>query len=203
MSDLGFLGGPDDIYQYIASANAINDYGLIDGASLNHDSLSRATIRQSGNPQDLLTLGGDYSSAHGIYNNGQVIGTSSVSTGEDRAFLWVQGMTELGNIGGSSSRAHSINNKGEMVGYAANASDNEVAVMWRNGGIIELGTLGGSSSHANSVNDASQVVGLVSTSLGFRAFLWEDNIIKDLNSLIDSESGWILETASGINNKDV
>jgi probable HAF family extracellular repeat protein len=201
MSDLGFLGGPDDIYQYIASANSINDYGLIVGASLNPDSLSRATIWQGGNPQDLLTLGGDYSSAHGINNNGQVVGTSSISSDESRAFLWVQGMIELGNLGGYSSRAHSINKKGEIVGYATNAVDSEVAVMWRNGGIIELGTLGGSSSHANSINDASQVVGLVSTSLGFRAFLWEDNIMKDLNSLIDSESGWILKTASGINNK--
>ena len=75
--------------------------------------------------------------------------------------------------------------------------------------LLDLGTLnGGLTSAATDINELNQVVGtswLVTqlTSLydptKYHAFLWEDGVMTDLNTLIAADSGWILTTASAIN----
>jgi probable HAF family extracellular repeat protein len=62
-----------------------------------------------------------------------------------------------------------------------------------------LGNLGSSGSYATSLNDLGDVVGL-SNSLAYRAFLWREGSIYDLNSCILTNSGWVLVDADGINN---
>jgi probable HAF family extracellular repeat protein len=65
----------------------------------------------------------------------------------------------------------------------------------------DLGTLGGKESFANAVNNAGQVVGL-SDVAGVKephAFLWSGGAMRDLNSLIPANSGWVLEDATGVN----
>ena len=75
--------------------------------------------------------------------------------------------------------------------------------------LLDLGTLnGGLTSGAADINEFNQVVGtswLVTqlTSLydptKYHAFLWEDGIMTDLNTLIAADSGWILTAARAIN----
>lgn len=75
--------------------------------------------------------------------------------------------------------------------------------------LLDLGTLnGGLTSSAADINESSQVVGtswLVTqpTSLydptQYHAFLWENGGMIDLNTLIPADSGWILTSATAIN----
>jgi len=65
-----------------------------------------------------------------------------------------------------------------------------------------LGTLGGKSSQANGINNLGQVVGLAETSGGAEhAFLYSDDSMQDLNTLISTSPDWTLEDATGINDK--
>jgi probable HAF family extracellular repeat protein len=66
----------------------------------------------------------------------------------------------------------------------------------------DLGTLpGDASSQANGINASDQAVGWSGTADGSmsRAFLWQNGAMSDLNTLIPSGSGWILTTATAIN----
>lgn len=72
---------------------------------------------------DLGTLGGTYSAAAAINNNGEVVGDSYTSEGISHAFLYTNGaMTDLGTLGGSQSGATDINDSGEIVGGSEVAS---------------------------------------------------------------------------------
>jgi probable HAF family extracellular repeat protein len=88
-----------------------------------------------------------------------------------------------------------------VVGTARDFNNISRAFIWRNGSMTDLGTIGGLSHSPASINNYAQVVGISTIAPGqTTAFLWEDSIMTDLNSLIDSSSGWILRSANDINN---
>ncbi len=66
---------------------------------------------------------------------------------------------------------------------------------------IELGTLGGDESKAYDVNNNGLIVGTAQLAdSSWHAFIWDSvNGMQDLNDFIDPNSGWILESANGIN----
>jgi probable HAF family extracellular repeat protein len=82
---------------------------------------------------DLGTLPGDvvFSSALGINNKGQVVGTSRDARGNQRAFLWQDGvMTDLNTLIPASSplflfAAQAINSRGQIAGVAVQISTDE------------------------------------------------------------------------------
>jgi probable HAF family extracellular repeat protein len=64
------------------------------------------------------------------------------------------------------------------------------------GEMIDLGTLGGTLSYAYGINNHGDVVGTAQTTGGtFRAFLYHDGMMTNLNDYISPSSGWILEEA--------
>jgi MYXO-CTERM domain-containing protein len=131
--------------------------------------------------------------------------------------------TELGNLGTSiingstNSVAYGINDAGAVVGVASKitggGSLGPRAVRWDASGTsaTELGNLGTDSSgvaysQAYAINTAGAAVGYAAkytdgTLVGDRAVLWNlDGGTFDLNTLIDSDSGWTLTQAYGISN---
>jgi probable HAF family extracellular repeat protein len=148
-------------------------------------SVVRAPIRYE--ISDLGTFGGPTSVALGINENGQVVGSADLPTGQRRAYIWEDGvMTELSPLPGFPvSEAWDINNHGVAVGVSI--SGGEGAVMWKKGAVTYLGSLGGQSS-ALAINDAEQVVGTSETAGSSHAFLWEAGVITDLGTLGGSYS---------------
>ena len=115
---------------------------------------------------DLGTLGGGNSSATGLNDAGDVVGSAQTAGGESHAFVWTQALG-LADIGAASPAA--INNAGQVVGGAGRATGSSyggpLAFSWTpTSGFVDIGALLWSGhrslpSIATAVNDAGQVIG--------------------------------------------
>lgn len=188
MIDIGTLGGA------YAQANAINDAGVITGASqiqgMGPVATSHAFIYRQLAPtsprtrqmQDLGVLGaGLFSSGMAINNYNHVAGYSTLSTKDGRvhAFLYNgKTMIDLGSLGGNASDtdnsvALGVNSKDQVVGYTYLAAFGDAPDM-----------------------PLQQV-----------AFLWSRNEngigkMANLNQMVDKTgSNYLLISATGINDK--
>lgn len=120
-------------------------------------------------------------------------------------FLWTKPgpMRDLGTLGGPTGTANAINEAGEVVGYADTPSSTH-AYLWRRGKMTDLGTLNGDCfSGAFGINTHTQVVGQSITCdfTGFRAFLWENGSMIDLNLFVPSGSNLTLTEVETINDR--
>lgn len=165
--------------------------------------------------QDLGTLGGKYSCAVDVNDQGQVIGNSDLpgKQGEapSHAFLWEPGkkMRDLGTLGGPNSYARDINNAGHVVGSSHTLEGALHAFLLKPGQPVkDLGTLGGKTASATGINEAGVVVG-DSTLPGEReqhAFIWQEGSkVRDLHDFLDHEDPLVndvfLRTPHGINDR--
>ncbi len=194
----------------VAAAN--NDKGIITGYSTMTNGDVHAVIwKASGETYQITDLGtfpgSPYTYAYDINQNSQVVGEAYNQAGTRyTAVLWssVTGWKNLGTLpNGNNSIADWINDYGEAVGASTTTQyPNGVAVRWDTSEEIHsLGTLpGGTQSYAGGVNDLGQIVGESTVSGGeLHACIWENGTLQDLNNLIASGSGWVLNHASAIN----
>jgi probable HAF family extracellular repeat protein len=123
ITDLGVLPGCD-----ISVANGINNANQVVGKSwLSTDSTRQFSfIWENGEMKPIGSLGGIYTEAASINDDGLIVGTSTTEFGDFHAFLYQEGkMEDLGNLRGivsDTSHARDINNLGQIVGISdANA----------------------------------------------------------------------------------
>ena len=173
------------------------------------------TAETADDPEDLPPLETDgSSSATAINDRGQIVGISGSC---DRAFgrfsarkavIWEDGVPrELPDLGGIAwNTPAALNHHGDSAGFANTAVGSAGglhahAVLWpREGGIVDLETVGDDViSLAFGINDRRQVVGQSIGAGGSRAFLWQDGVITDLNSLVAPGSPFLIY-ANDINN---
>jgi probable HAF family extracellular repeat protein len=179
-----------------STARGINNAGqiVVDGNERGH-----ACIYTGGVMQDIGTLPDGYDSqANCINNNGQIVGHAFNSSWVMRAFLYADGtMRDIGaldapyNVGAS---ANAINDSGQIVGYSVSSDSSRRAFFYSDGIMHELIPLSGLSSVAKAINNQGQVVGFAGT-----AFIYNDGIMTDINTLISSTSGWTIIDADDIN----
>lgn len=126
------------------------------------------------NDLGILGEGYGYSSGGAINDCGQVVGSTSSSSGS-RAFLWESGrMTDLGSLAGDPtvlSSARDINNAGWICGQSGVADPPfhshaflcrvacRSTVEHERCYMQDLGTFGGGSCGANAINEKNQIVG--------------------------------------------
>jgi probable HAF family extracellular repeat protein len=179
-------------------ATGVNDSGQVVGT------INGAFLWQNGTMQNLGTLPGDIGSgATAINNSSQVVGISTkvhttrkTQTYTDTAFLWQNGnMISLGTLGGQNSDAYAINDLGQVVGTADTKTSFGHAFLWDSThGMKDLGFQGS----PKGINAAGQIVGTMGGG-GGEAFLWQNGVLQDLNTLIPTGSGWVLQWATAIN----
>jgi len=116
---------------------------------------------------DLSTLGGRYSLAFAINNNGQVVGESSTSANPySHAFIWDigTGMQDLGTSSYFESSAYDINDLGQVV-----CLENGKPFIWSNtDSYTSLYQPGNNTYYVNSINNSGQVVG----GIGGLGYIW-------------------------------
>ena len=170
----------------------------------------------------LPTVGGDPDGVvYNLNDNGEAVCASGTCTTFNpnflnnllavHALLWENGKaTDLGNLGGQTGQAggnaaYNVNNRGQVVGGSDLEGDTTFhAFLWtRKTGMQDLGTLSGDlASNGISINDGGSVVG-VSLDANFnpRAFLWENGVMTDLNTLVAADSPLHLLTGCSINSR--
>ncbi len=168
--------------------------------------------------QELPVIPGDTSSAATAINDrGQVVGISGTcdqAVGRytaAHAVLWERDtVTDIGNLGRMSwNTPMALNQQGDIVGFAAVSDidpDNpqlHAFLLTKGHSIQDLGTLSGDLySEAHGINERRQVVGVSCSNADgsgvCRAFLWQDGVMTDLNTLVAPGYTNLLTTAQDI-----
>jgi len=168
--------------------------------------------------RDLPPFPGDtVGTANAINDKGQVVGISGIcdqAVGREsarHAVLWENGtVTDIGNLGADTwNTPLAINQHGDVVGFAGVLDDqglvqNFGAFFWtKQSGIRPLGTLGDDThSEAWAINTRRQVAG-VSCGTVCSGFLWQDDVLMDLNDLVQPGYPGHIRTARDINDSGV
>jgi probable HAF family extracellular repeat protein len=200
MQSLGSLGGNG------SSANSSNDRSQIVGNAKTAQGVTHAFLWENGHMKDLgPQLPGTTSEAVGINHSGQINGLFADRKGDHAFWLDKDKVLALPGLGGDNSRANAINDAGDSVGFATvkpGLTAPAHACLWHRDVPVDLGTLGGSHSYARGINAAGHVVGGADTRSGRdHACLWVNGKIVDLNTVIPTRTGWVLEDAADINDQ--
>lgn len=205
MSALPTLGGNN------GQASDINNRGQIAGTAETPDSeclpnhpgkVSLPVLWDRGNAHALPTLVNDTDGfAFGLNNQGLAVGQTGNCSGAIHAVLWEQGTaTPLPDLN-YGARAYGVNDHGQIVGFVISPDNTFYGALWQNDALTNLGTLpGDSAALATGINNQGQVVGSTLDSNGnwSHAFIWQDGVMTDLNTLFPANSNLFATMANKI-----
>jgi probable HAF family extracellular repeat protein len=210
MSALPTLGGNN------GWADAINNRGVAvgfaeDGAvdptcgdTVQNNRKALPALWERGNVKALPLLVGDIDGlANGISDRGDAVGYSGNCT-EAHAVVWKDKTVLPLQDFGIFSSAYAVNDGGQIVGQVGSA-EGYFAAIWKHGAdgpVTSIKLLpGDSAAFATGINSRGQVVGSTFNSMGdwSHGFLWQDDVITDLNTLIPEDSNLFIIAASNIN----
>lgn len=197
-------------------ADAVNNQRQAVGSSgagvLGRGGWSKAVLWRWGSIVELGASGTAQSAATSINEFGDVVGWAQLGTAPYgpppiHAFLWDGTMQDLGSLEGSTgaSQANDVNDFRFVVGWSSVGGGVMHAVRWQYGAIADLGTLPGAThSQARAVNIFHQIVGesefaSCGAAVCTRATMWHSGAITDLNTFLPAGSGWLLTSATDIN----
>lgn len=203
MTEINPLGG-----SYGGTARDINNAGqVVGGAYTAGNTANHAYLYNTGNGAvtdiGAQIAGSTTSEAFAVNDAGQVAGAYNTPGYAQRAFLYSNGSaTDLGTFGGTNAKATGINDSGKVVGWSNTASNAKHAFLYSGGVMTDIGTLAGGHTEANGINNAGQIVGFSAAAniYGQAAFIYQNGVMTNLNSLIDPSSGWTLIDAYAISN---
>ena len=184
MTDLGSLQGTPT---GSAMPAAINEQGVVVGASTAPDFFTHAFVWQGGVMQDLHVISGvpgRNSHAAAINEAGTVVGDADPTADfldYQSAAVWQDGVVtflpDLGDVGGViESFARDVNDHGTIVGTSVTPTFEVHAVTWRDGQCVDLNTLippgtGWLLANANSISNDGRIVGEGFTPSGIQSFV--------------------------------
>lgn len=224
INELGHIAGANNLEAYLWRNGTTSALGSLEGGyTFSYDindldqvigtsycssiNRYRGFLWQNGSMVDIggfLPTGETRPSA--INNAGRIVGSASNATTE-LPFVYDGGTFSALPIptGFVRGEANGLSDNGLNIAGTSRESNfftNSQATAWIGGTTIALGTLGFGASRAHDVNDRGQVVG----SLGVHdtdpvaAFLWENGMMYNLNSLLIDAPGYNVRQAFGINN---
>lgn len=202
---LGTLGGRDSQAFGINNAGQITGWSDTAGSAPGVNGDPHAFIFKEGLFQDIGAADGLRSTiAFSINTGGQVTGRgSSSSASTSGAFIFSSGLFLFFESRGTG---HDISNSGQIVGLLSGNDDGSGRAFLFTGGVVQdLGTLTPQHTFSNAlaINNSGKVVGYSNPSFfsleGERAFVFSGGVMQDLNDLIPSNSGWVLNRATDIN----
>jgi probable HAF family extracellular repeat protein len=206
LADSAFLfrSGVMSLVYRNGSASAINSSSQIAGYTKDAAGLNHAAVFQNGIAQPASSIPTcPYSEGNGINDSG-TMAITAVCNGftHFRALTWRNGvLTDLGAPFNGDSYANGINGAGQVVGDWSESGFHRGALF--SGGVVySLNPLPGHpSAHAAAINSTGRVVGYSQDSAGKQhAVIWQSGgAVQDLTAQLAAGSGWILETATGIN----
>ena len=207
------------------NANGINSSGQVTGSAITEEAIlpcggafgiqafltvADGTVSTSEDLGTVETGNCGTSVGYAVNTSGQVVGysgTAGFSFLPTHAFLATPGeaIQDLGSLGGPYSVATAINDAGQVVGYSdfnpLMAFHPNAFLATATTSMQNLGSLGGTWVYANSINNAGQIVGssTLSGDTVTDAYIYQNDTMIDLNTLIPADSGWVLQNATGIN----
>jgi probable HAF family extracellular repeat protein len=213
----GYAAGVNNAGQVVGwSETSFHDPTCVEGTEV-LQFLATLWAPGTNQPTELAPLSPDPdSAATAINDRGQAVGISglcSVAVGGAsalHALLWENGGPQnLGNIGGKAwNTPVAINNRGVVVGFANTSGDEHAALaptafIWtRANGMKPIAPYGTDTNNiAFDLNESNQVVGQSanSNSGAVRAFVWQNGVSSDLNTLVIRPTMLNMVLAQGIN----
>lgn len=167
----------------------INNIGQIIGYSDGQSGLERGCFLFENGA--LNSFGGDFPKS--INDQGAIVGANGT-------FVFLYEDRQMRNLAEGFIYTMDINNHRQVAG-----SSEGTAFLWEDDVLQSIGSLGG-ESFAYAINDNQQIVGFshliprIFERTNERAFIYENGIMKDLNTLISSDSDWVMSRAVDINN---
>jgi len=168
-----------------------------------------AVVWERDNAHALPTVGSDPDGeAFGINDQGEAVGYSGTCLAATHAVVWKNNTAfVLKDLGGTRSNfAYVINNRGQIAGKVRSADDTHyVVALWQPDGTLTTHEPlpGQFAAFATGINERGQVVGnnFDSDFNWSRGFIWQNDVMTDLNTLIRADSNLFVISASNINER--